>query len=117
MLFLLLVTSFIFIETLGIFFQWDQMARDGSVSSLLCLVERDSVDTDSSSYLLIRNGKARRQQTFRLALEIDSKPIVTEQPCGEAGNLSPTVAFEDVTFAYPTSRQRAHKGLNFEVAA
>ena len=66
---------------------------------------------------LMHNGmvaQAAAQTIFHL---LDSKPIVIEQPRGEAGSLSPTVAFEDVTFAYPTSKQSAHKGLNFEVAA
>jgi len=66
---------------------------------------------------LMHNGmvaQAAAQTIFHL---LDSKPIVIEQPGGEAGSLSPTVAFEDVTFAYPTSKQSAHNSLNFEVAA
>ena len=67
---------------------------------------------------LMHNGmmaQASAQTIFHL---LDSKPIVIEG--GAAANtetLSPTVAFDDVTFAYPSSRRTAHEGLSFEVEA
>src|SRR5256885_1826340 len=36
---------------------------------------------------------------------------------GAAAALAPTIAFEDVHFAYPGGRQAAHDGLSFRVAA
>ncbi len=67
---------------------------------------------------LMHNGmvaQASAQTIFHL---LDSKPIVTERPQGaNAEPLSPTVTFENVTFAYPSSRRTAHEGLDFEVVA
>jgi ATP-binding cassette, subfamily B, bacterial len=36
---------------------------------------------------------------------------------GESGYLAPTIAFDDVSFAYPGGRGLAHDGLSFTVAA
>ena len=67
---------------------------------------------------LMHNGmvaQASAQTIFHL---LDSKPIVTETPRGaNTEALSPTVSFEDVTFAYPSSRRTAHEALSFDVAA
>ena len=67
---------------------------------------------------LMHNGmvaQASAQTIFHL---LDSKPIVTENPRGaNTDTLSPTISFEDVTFAYPSSRRTAHESLSFDVAA
>jgi ABC-type multidrug transport system fused ATPase/permease subunit len=49
-----------------------------------------------------------------------AKPLVPEQPKGGLAvsrPLLPTIAFEDVYFAYPGGRGPAHDGLSFTVAA
>jgi ATP-binding cassette, subfamily B, bacterial len=49
-----------------------------------------------------------------------AEPLVPEQPAGQAvvnRPLLPTIAFEDVHFAYPGGRRAAHDGLSFTVAA
>src|SRR5437660_1176383 len=49
-----------------------------------------------------------------------AEPLVPEQPPGQAAisrPLLPTIAFEDVWFAYPGGRGTAHDGLSFTVAA
>ncbi len=67
---------------------------------------------------LMHNGmvaQASAQTIFHL---LDSTPIVAEVAnAASPGTLSPTVTFDDVTFAYPTSRRTAHEGLSFGVEA
>ncbi len=67
---------------------------------------------------LMHNGmvaQASAQTIFHL---LDAKPIVAENPdAAEVGTLAPTVAFENVTFTYPSSKRSAHEGLSFTVAA
>ncbi len=48
-----------------------------------------------------------------------AEPLVPEQPPSQRTNrpLLPTIAFEDVHFAYPGGRCAAHDGLSFTVAA
>src|SRR6201986_3088482 len=49
-----------------------------------------------------------------------AEPLVPEPPTGRAAisrPLLPTIAFEDVWFAYPGGRGAAHDGLSFTVAA
>src|SRR5215469_4122631 len=49
-----------------------------------------------------------------------AEPLVPEQPLGQPAisrPLLPTIAFEDVHFAYPGGRGAAHDGLSFTVAA
>jgi ATP-binding cassette subfamily C protein CydCD len=49
-----------------------------------------------------------------------AEPLVPEQPPGQPAisrPLLPTIAFEDVWFAYPGGRGAAHDGLSFTVAA
>ncbi|MBI2203827.1 MAG: ABC transporter ATP-binding protein [Candidatus Rokubacteria bacterium] len=47
-----------------------------------------------------------------------AKPVVTDdaRPLGDAA-LAPTVAFDDVKFAYPGARRIAHDGVAFDVRA
>src|SRR5437763_452470 len=44
-------------------------------------------------------------------------PSTTAQEVAVLRGLAPTIAFEDVHFAYPGGRQAAHDGLSFTVAA
>src|SRR5215469_2252907 len=48
-----------------------------------------------------------------------AEPLVRSEPLGPPINrpLLPTIAFEDVYFAYPGGRRAAHDGLSFTVAA
>jgi ATP-binding cassette subfamily B protein len=49
-----------------------------------------------------------------------AEPLVPEHPPGQSAinrPLLPTIAFEDVWFAYPFARDAAHDGLSFTVAA
>jgi len=50
---------------------------------------------------------------------LEAQPKVADRsaPLLDAGSLSPTVAFENVTFSYPGGRRVAHDGLSFEVKA
>jgi len=67
---------------------------------------------------LMHNGmvaQASAQTIFHL---LDSKPIVVEAAnAAPARTLTPTVTFDDVTFAYPSSKRTAHEKLNFTVEA
>ncbi|NKB56665.1 MAG: thiol reductant ABC exporter subunit CydC [Alphaproteobacteria bacterium] len=66
---------------------------------------------------LMHNGmvaQASAQTIFHL---LDSKAIVTEGVTTGNHTLSPTVTFEDVTFAYPSSKRTAHEKLSFVVDA
>ena len=44
-------------------------------------------------------------------------PIAAPSGANAATNLSPSIAFDDVGFAYPGGRRAAHRGLSFEIAA
>jgi len=50
---------------------------------------------------------------------LNAQPPITDAPGATPlqAPLAPTLAFEDVSFAYPGGRQPAHRGLNFEVRA
>jgi ATP-binding cassette subfamily C protein CydCD len=49
---------------------------------------------------------------------LDARPAVADAADGPGpGALAPTLAFEDVSFAYPGARQPAHQGLSFGVRA
>lgn len=67
---------------------------------------------------LMHNGmvaQASAQTIFHL---LDSKPIVAEAAnAAPAHSLTPIVTFDDVTFAYPSSKRTAHEKLNFTVEA
>ncbi len=67
---------------------------------------------------LMHNGmlaQASAQTIFQL---LDARPIVTEKSTATpADTLSPTVSFEEVSFAYPGGRRAAHEGLSFTVNA
>ena len=67
---------------------------------------------------LMHNGmvaQASAQTIFHL---LDAEATVTENPGAvPVGKITPTVTFENVTFAYPGGRRAAHEGLDFEVKA
>ena len=67
---------------------------------------------------LMHNGmvaQASAQTIFHL---LDAEATVTESPGAvPVGKITPTVTFENVTFAYPGGRRAAHEGLDFEVKA
>ena len=61
------------------------------------------------------HGRSAAESLFRL---LDRKPAVTDAAdAKDAAALAPTIAFEDVRFAYPGGRRPAHDGLAFGVGA
>ena len=60
-------------------------------------------------------GQAAAQSLFEL---FDAKPLVADGPTApEPLNPEPTVAFENVHFAYPGGRRGAHRGMDFTVTS
>ena len=67
---------------------------------------------------LLHNSMVAEAATRTIYHLLDAEPRVREG--GETvavGALPPTVAFENVTFAYPGSEQTTHEGLTFEIKA
>ncbi|MDE0201917.1 MAG: thiol reductant ABC exporter subunit CydC [Rhodospirillaceae bacterium] len=61
------------------------------------------------------HGRSAAASLFRL---LDTKPAIEDADgAADAAPLAPTLAFEDVHFAYPGGRRPAHDGLSFEVGA
>ncbi len=61
------------------------------------------------------HGRSAAESLFRL---LDRAPAVTDaDDAADADGLQPTIAFEDVRFAYPGGRRAAHDGLSFAVRA
>ncbi|MCY4408087.1 MAG: ATP-binding cassette domain-containing protein, partial [Rhodospirillaceae bacterium] len=60
-------------------------------------------------------GRAAAASLFRL---LDTRPAIEDaEGAADAAALAPTLAFEDVHFAYPGGRRPAHDGLSFNVGA
>ncbi len=60
-------------------------------------------------------GRAAAASLFRL---LDTRPAIEDaDSAADAAALAPTLAFEDVHFAYPGGRRPAHDGLSFSVGA
>ena len=61
-------------------------------------------------------GLAAAHGIFRL---LDAKPVIRDPatPLAGADSLAPSVAFENVRFAYPGNRAPAHRGLDFALRA
>ena len=60
-------------------------------------------------------GRSAAESLFRL---LDTAPAVSDADgAADAHALAPTLAFEDVHFAYPGGRRAAHDGLSFRVEA
>ena len=61
------------------------------------------------------HGRSAAESLFRM---LDMKPAVADAAdAADAAGLAPTIAFEDVHFAYPGGRRPAHDGLSFAVNA
>ena len=61
------------------------------------------------------HGRSAADSLFHL---LDAEPVITDaDDAGDAADLAPTIAFEEVHFAYPGGRRAAHHGLSFEIAA
>ena len=61
------------------------------------------------------NGRAAAESLFRM---LAVKPAIEDADnAADAARLAPTLAFEDVRFAYPGGRRPAHDGLSFRVNA
>ena len=61
------------------------------------------------------NGRAAAESLFRM---LGVKPAIEDaEDAADAAGLAPTLAFEDVHFAYPGGRRPAHNGLSFSVSA
>jgi ATP-binding cassette subfamily B protein len=60
------------------------------------------------------NGRSAAETMLGL---LNAEPVVKQAAdAAPAEALAPTISFENVGFAYPGSRRRAHEGLNFTVA-
>ncbi|MDE0389438.1 MAG: thiol reductant ABC exporter subunit CydC [Rhodospirillales bacterium] len=60
-------------------------------------------------------GRAAAASLFRL---LDTRPVIEDaEGAADTAALAPTLAFENVHFAYPGGRRPAHDGLSFEVGA
>jgi ATP-binding cassette subfamily C protein CydCD len=79
---------------------------------------------------VLHQGMVGQSAAAGIQALLAAKPLVKSSPIGPlsplkggegqramAAPLSPTIAFEDVHFAYPGGRQPAHDGLSFTVAA
>ena len=61
------------------------------------------------------HGRSAAESLFRL---LNATPAVADAPGAlDAPGLVPTIAFQDVRFAYPGARRPAHDGLSFAIAA
>ena len=61
------------------------------------------------------NGRAAAESLFRM---LGVTPAIEDaDDAADAAGLAPTLAFEDVDFAYPGGRRPAHDGLSFAVNA
>ena len=61
------------------------------------------------------HGRSAAESLFRL---LDTKPAIEDaDDADDTAGLAPTIAFEDVHFAYPGGRRPAHDGLSFSVSA
>ena len=60
-------------------------------------------------------GLSAAQGIYRI---LDERPAVADAPPARLdGSLAPTIAFEDVGFAYPGTRRAVHDGLSFRAEA
>jgi ABC-type multidrug transport system fused ATPase/permease subunit len=67
---------------------------------------------------VLHQGMVGQSAAAGIQALLAAQPLVPPSPAHlPAPALSPTIAFEDVHFAYPGGRQAAHDGLTFTVAA
>jgi ATP-binding cassette subfamily C protein CydCD len=70
--------------------------------------------------MVLHQGMLGQSAAAGINALLAAEPLVPEQPPGQppiSRPLLPTIAFEDVYFAYPGGRGAAHDGLSFTVAA
>src|SRR5207248_4944089 len=70
--------------------------------------------------MVLHQGMLGQSAAAGINALLAAEPLVPEQPPGPPAirrPLLPTIAFEDVYFAYPGGRGAAHDGLSFTVAA
>jgi ATP-binding cassette subfamily C protein CydCD len=70
--------------------------------------------------MVLHQGMVGQSAAAGINALLAAEPLVPEQPPSLPGSsrpLVPTIAFEDVYFAYPGGRGAAHDGLSFTVAA
>src|SRR5271165_5144887 len=70
--------------------------------------------------MVLHQGMLGQSAAAGINALLAAAPLVPEQPPGQPAisrPLLPTIAFEDVYFAYPGGRGAAHTGLSFTVAA
>jgi ATP-binding cassette subfamily C protein CydCD len=68
---------------------------------------------------VLHQGMLGQSAAAGISALLAAEPLVPEQPPGQPAisrPLLPTIAFEDVWFAYPGGRGAAHDGLSFTVA-
>jgi ATP-binding cassette subfamily C protein CydCD len=67
--------------------------------------------------VLLHNGMLGLSASQAIFALLDARPVVRDEARATGLALSPTVAFDRVTFAYPGGRRPAHEGLSFTVSA
>ncbi|MEE8202507.1 MAG: ABC transporter ATP-binding protein, partial [Alphaproteobacteria bacterium] len=68
---------------------------------------------------LLHDGMLGQSAAQRIFAILDSPPLIRDDTGADEAptRLDPTVAFDNVVFAYPGTRRAAHEGLSFRVAA
>ena len=70
--------------------------------------------------MLLHDGMLGQSAAEKIFEILGAEPLIRDDAPGggeDAAELVPSVAFEDVCFTYPGTRQPAHQGLSFSVAA
>ncbi len=68
--------------------------------------------------MLLHDGMLGQSAAEKILAILGAEPLIRDQAqAGVSPELAPSVAFEDVRFTYPGTRQPAHQGLSFAVAA
>jgi ATP-binding cassette, subfamily B, bacterial len=67
--------------------------------------------------VLLHQGMLGLSAAKGIVAILEAEPAVRDEGEIAGGRLTPTVAFENVSFAYPGGRRPAHEGLSFSVAA
>jgi len=94
------------------------MVGQSAAAGINALLAAEPLVTKPSPALREREGR-EGEGTAAFAIP-DRPPSPRPSPPGRRGereNLAPTIAFEEVHFAYPGGRRAAHDGLSFTVAA
>ncbi|MHA1153426.1 MAG: thiol reductant ABC exporter subunit CydC [Alphaproteobacteria bacterium] len=69
--------------------------------------------------MLLHDGMLGQSAAEKILAILGAEPLIRDDAEGdsEPAELAPSVAFEDVRFTYPGTRQPSHQGLSFTVAA